>query len=102
FYVSAEWSAVADWHLSRRVSQVYVWVGSFLILTLCWYELRPVSVALAWMLFGLILFELGISRRSWSLRVQSYVVLMVTFLRMFYVNLNAAGYPGRLSPRFYT
>ncbi len=101
-YVAARWSEIPEWTISRKLSQIHAWVGSFLVLTLCWYEFRPVSVALAWMLAGLVLFELGIEWRSWSLRLQSYAALAAAFLRMFYVNLNAAGFPGQLSPRFYT
>ena len=101
-YVSARWSQSPEWPHLRHVSQAYAWVGSLLVLILAWYEFLPVSVALAWMLAGLVLFELGNSWRSWSLRLQGYLALLAAFVRMFYVNLNAAGYPGQLSPRFYT
>ena len=37
-----------------------------------------------------------------SLRLQAYVALATSFLRIFFVNLNAAGAPGEVSPRFYT
>jgi len=37
-----------------------------------------------------------------SLRVQAYLALLAAFLRIFFVNLNAAGAPGEISPRFYT
>ncbi|MGE5327550.1 MAG: DUF2339 domain-containing protein [Deltaproteobacteria bacterium] len=101
-YLSARWSQAPEWPHLRPVAKAYAWVASFLVLTLAWYEFLPVSVALAWMLVGLALFELGISWGSWSLRLQGYLALLSAFARMFYVNLNAAGYPGQLSPRFYT
>ena len=67
-----------------------------------WYELRPASVALGWTLFGLVLFEWGLARGWFWLRLQGYVALASAFLRLFFVNLNASGIPGQLSPRVYT
>ena len=69
---------------------------------LAWYELKPVSVALAWTLLGLALFEIGRARRLPQLRLQAYLAFAFSFLRLFFVNFNAAGLPGELSPRFYT
>jgi hypothetical protein len=85
-----------------RVPQAYTWIGSTLVALLAWYELRPVGVAVAWMVFGLILFELGSLRRSTSLRLQAYVALASSFVRIFFVNLAAAGEPGQISPRVWT
>jgi hypothetical protein len=36
------------------------------------------------------------------LRVQGYAVFAASFLRIWFVNLNASGNPGEISPRFYT
>jgi uncharacterized membrane protein len=69
---------------------------------LAWYELRPVSVADAWLVGGLVLFELSLERKKLSLRLQSYAAFFASFLRIFFVNLNAVGSPGEISPRFYT
>ncbi len=80
----------------------HIWIPSFLLALLAWYELRPVGVAVAWMLGGMLLFELGLTRKSLSLRLQAYLAFLAGFLRIFYVNLNASGNPGELSPRFYT
>jgi uncharacterized membrane protein len=80
----------------------YTWAGSSLLGLLAWYELRPIGVAEAWMVGALILFEFGIARNRVSLRIQSYVALLVAFVRIFFVNLNADGSPGEISPRFYT
>jgi uncharacterized membrane protein len=100
-YNSARSGEVKEWPLLRRVSQIHTWTGSFVVAILLWYELRPISVALGWMMFGLLLFEFGVARRSWCLRLQSYAALTASFMRLFYVNLNAAGYPGEISPRVY-
>jgi hypothetical protein len=84
------------------VSGFFSWAGSFLLALLAWYELRPVGVAVAWTMFGLVLFEFGIARRSTALRLQAYIALLCGFARIFFVNLNASGLPGEISPRFYT
>ena len=112
-YVSSEWSwsgepnrevhlgrfsvVVQDW-----VRGLYTWAASFLLALLAWYELRPVGVADAWAAGGLLLFEFGLSRKSLSLRLQAYLAFVAAFLRIFYVNLNASGAPGEISPRFYS
>jgi len=36
------------------------------------------------------------------LRLQAYAAFVFSFLRLFFVNFNATGLPGELSPRFYT
>ena len=78
------------------------WIASSLLALLAWYELRPVSVADAWMVGGLVLFELGLAKNRPSLRLQGYMAIAASFLRIFFVNLNAAGNPGEISPRFLT
>jgi hypothetical protein len=111
-YVSSGWK-VADKDLgvtlggrfytaAQLASGSYTWAASFLLALLAWYELRPVGVAVVWAGGGLLLFELGLTRGSLSLRLQGYLVFLASFLRIFYVNLNAAGLPGEVSPRFYT
>lgn len=69
---------------------------------LAWYELRPVGVAVAWVLGSLVLLEIGLRRKSSQLRFQAYVALAASFSRIWFVNLNASGNPGEISPRFYT
>jgi hypothetical protein len=69
---------------------------------MAWYELRPVGVADAWLVGALVLFEIGVAWNKYSLRIQSYIALLASFLRIFFVNLNADGNPREISPRFYT
>ena len=88
--------------LPNIVSSAYTWAASFLLSLLAWYELRPVGVAVAWVVGGLVLCELGLTRKSLTLRAQAYVAFVASFSRIFFVNLNASGNPGELSPRFYT
>jgi len=98
--------ACARWSSLRTASVAYLsswqtWAGSLVVATLCWHELEPVSVALAWTLLGLALFEIGRPRRLPYLRLQAYLAFASSFLRLFFVNFNAAGSPGELSPRTY-
>jgi len=100
------WSGEAD-SLARgltafSVGGIYTWAASFLLGLLAWYELRPVGVAVAWAVGGLLLLEVGLSRRSEALRLQAYAAMLAAFVRIFFVNLSAAGQPGEISPRFYT
>jgi len=54
------------------------------------------------MVMGLVLLEMGLRKRKLSLRLQGYVAFAASFARIFVVNLNAAGNPGDISPRFYS
>jgi len=90
------------WKFDRVTAELYTWAASFLLTLLAWYELRPVGVADAWVVGGLVLLELGLSRKNVGLRLQGFVMLAASFVRIFFVNLNAAGTPGEISPRFYT
>jgi uncharacterized membrane protein len=112
-YISSRWSwptedanrlRLANNPVSIRVAVcgAYTWAASFLLALLAWYELRPVNVAVAWMLGGLLLMEIGLARKSLQLRVQAYFAFAGAFARIWFVNLDAAGIPGELSPRFYT
>jgi hypothetical protein len=111
-YLSSKWKIEDRGHgltagrifygFAQVVSGAYVWAASVLASLLAWYELRPVGVAVAWVMGGLVLLELGLTRKSLSLRLQAYIAFFSAFLRIFFVNLNAAGEPGEISPRIYT
>ncbi len=101
-YIASRWAGRGAIEKAQRVGQTYTWAASAVVALLAWYQLQPVGVALAWALLGLALFQLGIGRRSASLRFQGYVALASSFFRLFFVNLNAEGYPGELSARVYT
>jgi len=67
-----------------------------------WYELQPLSVAVGWAVFGLVLFEYGLLRNTRQFRFQAYVALAAAFGRIFFANLTA-GNPGEFwGPRMYT
>ncbi|MGH9603095.1 MAG: hypothetical protein ACRD24_11985, partial [Terriglobales bacterium] len=101
-YVLSRWAEVKDVALSKYFSSVWTWAGSLLAALLIYYELRPVSVAVGWAAFGVLLFELGSTTMSRALRMQGYTALTASFVRLFFVNLNAATVPGELSTRVYT
>ena len=110
-YVTTRWNWATDAGITLRhhffsfqqlANGSYTWAASTLLALLAWYELRPVSVADAWLVGGLVLLELGLEQRKLSLRWQAYTALAASFLRIFFVNLNAAGKPGEISPRFYS
>jgi uncharacterized membrane protein len=87
---------------SDIVAGMCTWAASFLLSLLAWYELRSIGVAVAWAIGGVLLLEIGTTYRSVSLRQQAYVAFISSFARIFFVNLNASGVPGEISPRFYT
>jgi hypothetical protein len=101
-YLSSRWSPPGELRRFREIPAAYTWAASALVGLLIWYELQPAGVALGWSMLGLILFESGLERRSTHLRLQGYAALAAGFLRIFYVNFNAEGIAGELSPRFYT
>lgn len=101
-YFASRWAGVREILSAESTAPAYTWAASGLISLLVWYELRPVAVALGWTLLGLALLETGLMRRSAPLRLQAYVAFTASFLRLFFVNLNAAGSEGVISPRFYT
>jgi len=101
-YAAARWVGVRQMPAARSVPAGFTWAASILVGALAWYELAPSGVAVAWTLEGLALFEFGRTRGLAYLRIQAYLALAASFLRLFYINFNAAGVPGDVSPRFYT
>jgi len=84
------------------LDHIYSWAASVIVSLLLWYELQPLSVAVGWAVFGLVLFEYGILRKISQFRYQSYVALMAAFARIFFANLTA-GEPSEFwGPRLYT
>lgn len=87
---------------TREFHHIYSWAASALVSLLMWYELQPLSVAVGWAVFGLVLFEYGLLRKTRQFRFQAYLAFSVAFGRIFFANL-AAGNPGEFwGPRIYT
>jgi uncharacterized membrane protein len=101
-YVTSRWVSGIGPVSARRISAGYTWGASLLTGLLAWYELEPVAVALAWSMAGLVLLEIGLKWRQPQLRFQAYAGFTASFLRLFFVNLNATGRTGEVSARVYT
>jgi hypothetical protein len=102
-YTLARWVRLPESLANAHARHVYTWITSGLAAWLMWCELRSVTVALAWAVFGLLLFELGAWKNQVHLRWQAFVALAAAFVRIFFVNVTAEVQPGEaLSPRLYT
>jgi hypothetical protein len=86
----------------NHVPASYSWAGSLLLGLLCCYELRPVGVAVGWAVLALVLLEIGVLRHRAYLRHQALALLAASFVRIFFVNLNAGSASSFFSPRMYT
>lgn len=90
FYASARWAAKGSFASSGILGAIYDWAASFLVGLALLYELRSLYVAPAWALFGLVIFEIGIARKSVNARLQGYAAFALAFLRIYYANLGAS------------
>jgi hypothetical protein len=73
-----------------QLQHTYSTAAGFLIAWLLWHQLPSLQVADGLALFGLSLFVLGTWKRQTALRLQSYVLVGISFLRACDVNLSAA------------
>jgi hypothetical protein len=102
-YALARWVRLPESLRGPGLRHVYTWVAAGLAAWMMWGELKPVGVADAWAVFGLLLFEIGSWQQQKQLRLQGFALLIVAFIRIFFVNLTANALPGEaLSPRIYT
>jgi hypothetical protein len=90
-----------EWR-ARDFHHAYSWTASILGSLLLWYELSPLSVAVGWAAFGLLLFEYGLLRRIAQFRYQAYIAFVAAFTRIFFVNLTAGEAGEFWGPRMYT
>ena len=86
FYLCARWAAKGEFARAAFAGVAYTWAASSLVVVLAGDELGAHAVALGWALFGLLLFEIGMQWRSRNWRLQGYVVLGLSFLRLASVN----------------
>jgi hypothetical protein len=91
-----------EWR-KQEFHHIYSWAASTLVSLLMWYELQPhpSSIAVAWAVFGLVLFEYGLVRHVRQFRFQAYLALTATFGRIFFANLTADN-RGEFGDRIYT
>ena len=104
FYAMSRLIRMPEEFRARDFHHIYSWAASWLVSLLLWYELQPqpLSIAVAWAVFGLVLFEYGLWRNIRQFRFQAYVALGASFGRIFFANLTADT-PGQFwGPRIYT
>ena len=89
-YASAWWCTRIKEQFAAAFASAYSWAGSFLVWMLLLYEVRSLDVALAWVVFGVALFECEFALSSFNLRLQSYFVFASALFRVFYVNVEAS------------
>ncbi len=103
YYALAWLSKKPERQISPWISAMHSWLAAALVMMLAWYELHnPNSVVVAWTVFAVVLFEIGMSVPSQNLRLQSYAVLAGSFARILFVNLNAPAEAGQVSQRLLT
>jgi len=101
-YVGSRWGESKERAWTLHLPAALSWAGTGVLTLLAWYELLPASVALAWALLGIALFEAGMRKPWLALRLQAYALFVSAFLRIFFVNLNAENDTGFFSARLYT
>jgi Predicted membrane protein (DUF2339) len=102
-YALARWVRLPESLRTLELRHAYNWVASVFAAWMMWGEVKPVGVAVAWAVFGLLLFEIGSWQQQKQLRFQGFGLLIAAFIRIFFVNLTANAAPGEaLSPRIYT
>jgi hypothetical protein len=102
FYVLSRIARMAEEWRTRDFHHVYSWAASTLVSTMVWYELQPLSIAVAWAVFGVVLFEYSLQRNVRQFRYQSYVVFVAAFIRIFFANLTVSPAEQFWGPRIYT
>src|SRR5215472_11655970 len=90
-----------EWR-TREFHHIYSRAASALVSLLMWYELQPLSVAVGWAVFGVVLFEHGLLRKTRQFRFQAYLALSAAFGRIFFANLASGIRASSGDPRIYT
>ncbi|MGO9227653.1 MAG: DUF2339 domain-containing protein [Bryobacteraceae bacterium] len=103
YVFAARFFAAQPDQASRRESRGAVNVasacGSLFVSIELWALLNPLAVAPAWALFALLLAELGLRADLPGVRAQGHVVSAAAFGRLFFANLEPAGYSYGVSHR---
>jgi uncharacterized membrane protein len=84
------------------LADVPSFAGTALLTILAWKELDPVSVALAWGLLALVLFEVGNNAGLKRFTQQGHMLAGLTFVRLFMANFGAPGEAMGISHRILT
>ncbi|MGD0667996.1 MAG: DUF2339 domain-containing protein [Bryobacteraceae bacterium] len=84
---------------SRGAVNIASTCGSLFALVELWALLNPVVVAPAWALFALLLMEVGLRADLPGVRLQGHLAAAAAFGRLFFANLEPAGYSYGISHR---
>ncbi len=81
---------------------IYSAAASFLVADLIWQEFTSAAIALAWGIFALVLLEVARSIQDRPLLIQSRVLLIGSFARIFFADLNSTASVAHLPARVIT
>jgi uncharacterized membrane protein len=93
---------VTAWLPALRPASAYSWTGTFLAALLIWNEVTNAGIGLAWALLGLALAEVGAALADRSLAAQGHTLLVLSFARIFFADLNTERMIGPVSARLLT
>jgi hypothetical protein len=74
--------------LLRWLPGAYSWMGTSLLAVMVWNEVTNAAVGLAWGLLALALVEVGRTLPDWALVAQGHTLLVLSFARIFFADLN--------------
>jgi predicted membrane protein DUF2339 len=96
--------AFASDALSRfgGITALYSAAATILVTDLLWRELTSAAIALAWGVFAMILLEAARALPDRPLLIQSRILLLASFARIFFADLNSVATIGHLSARVLT
>jgi hypothetical protein len=86
----------------ERLAAAYSWAATALGALLIWNEVTNAAIALAWGLLGLALLEAARILADRPLVAQGYALLALSFVRIFFADLNAEASFGPVSQRLAT
>ncbi len=88
--------------LLRWLPAAYSWAGTALLALMVWNEATNAAVGLAWGLLALALVEVGRSLADRALVAQGHTLLVLSFARIFFADLNTERSLGFMSARLVT
>ena len=84
------------------ITALYSAAGTILVTDLLWRELTSAAIALAWGIFAMILLEAARALPDRPLLIQSRILLLASFARIFFADLNSTASIGHFSARVVT
>jgi len=80
----------ADLLDTNAIAPCYAWAAAGVLASLAWFALQPAMVSVAWCAMGLVLLEIGLAARKGYFRHQAFVLLAMSFVRLYLVNVDLA------------